>query len=119
MKLTVGTDDHWDIGGYVVLGSPESTQHKYRFFWTLNNADYSKRAMVPLLLDNLDFRSLISSLIRKNLQSPSLQTAVSIKSSEVALEHIPPMQVRALVIVPPSQLLLHSEYSPIDENTKQ
>ena len=66
MKLTVGTDDHWDIGGYVVLGSPESTQHKYRFFWTLNNADYSKRAMVPLLLDNLDFRSLISSLMRKN-----------------------------------------------------
>ena len=55
--------------------------------------------------------------MRKNLQSPSLQTAVSIKSSEVALEHIPPMQVRDLVFVPPPQLLLHSEYSPVDENT--
>jgi len=73
--------------------------------------------MFSLLLDDLDFRPLISSFMRQNLQSPSLQTAVSIKSSEVALEHIPPIQVRALVFVPSPQLLLHSEYSPVDENT--
>ena len=41
--LTVGTDDHGNIGGNIVLGSLGSTQYKYRFFWTLNNAYNSKK----------------------------------------------------------------------------
>ena len=60
MMLTVGTDDHWNIGGYVVLGSLGSTQHKYRFFWTLNNGDYFKREDCEFLLRSLN--SMRSSL---------------------------------------------------------
>ena len=45
-----------------------------------------------------------------NLQSPLLQISVSIRSLEVASEHIPPMQVLLLVFSPFPQVLLHSEY---------
>ena len=44
-----------------------------------------------------------------NLQSPLLQISVSIRSLEVASEHLPPMQVLLLVFSPFPQVLLHSE----------
>ena len=53
-----------------------------------------------------------------NLQSPSLQISVWIRSLEVAREHVPPMQVLILVFSPFPQVALQSEYDPHAEYTK-
>ena len=54
-----------------------------------------------------------------DLQSPSLQMSVWIRSLEVAREHVPPMQVLILVFSPLPQVVLQSEYNSHVEYTKK
>ena len=60
MMLTVGTDDHGNIGCDVVLVGLASTQHKYRFF-ALKIADDSKtevNSYKKLKLDEVELKRL-------------------------------------------------------------